>query len=133
MKKIALITTNKILTESLNSAIKSIPDLKLDLIPLLNPKQALLDAEILQIDIAMIDMSFTDAIDYNLPGKEKALLFYKEIIKILPSCHILLLVSQEDKASREIAVQAKIKKLVDDYMFYDSSLKYLIAKLRSYG
>ena len=133
MKKIALITTNKILTESLNSAIKSIPDLKLDLIPLLNPKQALLDLEILQIDIAIIDMNFTNAIDYNLPEKEKALFFYKEIIKVLPGCLILLLVSQDDKENKEIAVQAKIKKLVDEYIFYDSSLKYLIAKLKSYG
>lgn len=133
MKKIALITTNKILAESLSSAIKSIPNLKLDLILLLNPKQALLDVEILEIDIAIIDMSFTDTIDYNLPGKEKSLSFYKEIIKILPNCHILLLVSQADKAKREIAAQAKIKKLVDDYMFYDSSLKYLIAKLKAYG
>ena len=133
MKKIALLTTNKILAESLKSAIKSIPNLKFKLILLLDPKQALLDAEILQIDIAMIDMRFTDILDYNLSEKEKSISFYKEIIKILPNCKILLFVSQGDDTNRKIAAQAKRNKLVDDYMFYDSSLKYLIAKLRSYG
>lgn len=130
MKKIALITTNKILAESLNSAIKTIPNLKFELTLLLNSSQALLDAQILEIDVALIDMSF---MNYNLSGIEMELSFYEKLNKSLPNCHLLLLVSQGDKANRKIATEAKRKKIVDDYVFYDSSLKYLIAKLKSFG
>lgn len=133
MKKVALITTNKILAESLKSAIQSIPDLKFEFTLLLNSSQALLDAEILEIDVALIDMSFMDVMDYNLSGKEIELSFYERLNKNLPGCHLLLLVSQDDRENRKIAIEAKKNKMVDDYVFYDVSLQYLIAKLKAYG
>ncbi len=49
----------------------------------------------------------------------------------LPNCHLLLLVSQEDYSCREISTQAKKAGIVEDFVFYDASLKYLIAKLES--
>lgn len=133
MKKIALITTNKILGQSFDSAIKSTPDLEFDLILLLNPSQALLDAEVLEIDIALIDMSSIDVMDNSLIEKEMDLSFCQSLNKNLPNCHLLLLVSQDDKINREIAIQSKKNKIVDDYVFYDASLKYLLAKLKSFG
>lgn len=133
MKKIALITKNKILAESLDSAIKSIPNLKFELALLLNSRQALLDAEILEIDIALIDMSFIDETDYNLSEEERELSFCEKLKKTLPDCHLLLLVSQDDKVKRKIATEAKNKKIVADYVFYDASLKYLLAKLKAFG
>ena len=133
MTKIALITTNKILAESLNSAIKSTPNLKFELFLLLNSRQALLDAEILEVDVALIDMSFIYAMDYNLSEKKIDLHFYERLKETLPNCHLLLLVSQDDKENRQIAIKAKNNNIVDDYVFYDTSLKYLIAKLKSFG
>ncbi len=133
MKRIALITRNKILAESLNTAIRSIPNLKFELILLLNPSQALLDAEILEIDVALIDMSFMDTMDDSLSRKEIELPFYERLSKVLPNCHLLLLVSQDDQPNRKIATEAKVKKIIDDYVFYDASLKYLIAKLKVFG
>lgn len=123
MKKIALITTNKILAQSLEAALKAMPDLKFDLFLFLNSQQALLDAEIFEIDVALIDLAL---------NKETRLSFCEELHKNLPNCHLLLLVSQDDRASRKMASEAKRKKIVDDFVFYDASLKYLLSKLESY-
>jgi len=120
MKKIALITRNKILAESLAIAMKSAPELEFELFLLLNSHQALLDAEIFEIDIALIDFA-------SFP-----LLFCQGLQNKLPNCHLLLLVSQDDKEIRKIAAEAKKKKIVDDFVFYDASLKYLFAKLTSF-
>ena len=56
MKKVALITTNKILAQSLSVVAKSMPDLNFELLLLLNSQQALLDAEVFEIDVALIDV-----------------------------------------------------------------------------
>ena len=132
MKKIALITTNKILAQSLDFAIKHIPSLEFELTLLLNPYQALVDAEILGIDVALIDMGLIDLLERDIREKAISLNFCKKLKKILPSCHVLLIVSQDDQANRLIADRAKKEKIVDDYMFYDTSLKYLLAKIAAF-
>lgn len=133
MKKIALITTNKILGQSLDSAVKSMPNLEFELVLLLNSHQALLDAEILEIDVALIDMGSIDIVDNDLKEKETSLSFCERLNKSLPNCHLLLLVSQDDKTNREMATEAKKKKIIDDFVFYNASLKYLLAKLTVVG
>lgn len=127
MKKIALITTNKLLAQSLASAIKGMPSSEFEPFLLLNPNQALMDAEIFNIDIALIDVRNSGAIE-----KESPLFFYQALHDSLPNCHLLLLVSQDDQASRKMAAEAKERSIVDDFVFYDASLKYLLAKLASF-
>ncbi len=130
MKKIALITTNKILAQGLDAAMQARPDLELEFFMLLNPHQALLDAEIFEINVAIIDIALVNVMDKD--KQETPLSFCEELHKSLPNCHLLLLVSQFDKASRKMATEAKRKKVVDDFVFYDASLKYLFAKLAAY-
>jgi DNA-binding NarL/FixJ family response regulator len=125
MKKVALITKNKILAQSLDAAMKAMPDLEFEFILLLNTQQALFDAEIFEIDVALIDMIESGT-------KETPLSFCKGLNKMLPNCHILLLLSQDDHVRRRIATEAKKKKIVDDFVFYDASLKYLFAKLAAF-
>ncbi len=127
MKKIALITTNKILGESLDAAIKAIPNLNFQLLLFFNKQQALLDAEVFQIDVALIDI-----IDSNTEKKEDPYLFCEKLHERMPNCHLLLLVSQDDKISRKMATEAKKKEIVEDFVFYDASLKYLLAKLEAF-
>lgn len=129
MKKIALITTNKILAESLDSAIKSIANSKLELILLLNSHQALLDAEIHEIEVALIDMGTINVMDKAPVEGHMSLSFCQRLNNSLPNCQILLLVSGDDSANRKFATEAKKKKIIDDFVFYDASLKYLLAKL----
>lgn len=127
MKKIAFISTNKLLGESLQSSIQtSIP--KVEVILLLNPKQVILDAKILEIDVALIDLTFSDNQEIN---NNIQCLLCEEISLSLPKCHIILLVSQHDKENRKIAFKAKQDHKIDDFVFYDASIKYLVAKLSS--
>ena len=127
MKKIGLITKNKILAHSLDAAIKAMPNLNFELFLLLNTEQTLLDAEIFEIDVALIDV-----LDNNLEDKQILILFCEKLKMTLPDSHLLFLVSQDDSFGREIANEAKEKKIIDDYVFYDASLKYLISKLAAF-
>ncbi|QRN84816.1 hypothetical protein JR334_07445 [Clostridia bacterium] len=131
MKKIALITTNKILAQSLAVAVRAMPDLKFEFILLLNSKQALLDAEIFDIDIALIDVALRDGIDCNTE-EMTVLAFCEDLYHRLPNCHLLLLISQYDKANCKMVTEAKAKKIIDDFVFYDVSLKYLFAKMAAF-
>lgn len=128
MKKIAFITKNKILGQSFAAAIKSMNQLDFNFYLFLNSDQALLDAEIFEIDIALIDV-----MDCNSKQTKMPLLFCEKLNEKLPNCHILLLVSQDDEVNRKMATKAKKKKMIDDFVFYDASLKYLITKLKSFG
>lgn len=127
MKKVALITTNKILAQSLSVAMRNMEDLEFEFFMLLDANQALIDAEIFKIDVALIDI-----MDRGIEEKEALMSFFQEIHKRLPNCHLLLLVSQENSQTREIATEAKKKGIVDDFVFKDASLKYLFAKVSAF-
>ena len=124
MKKIALITKNKILAQGIDAAIKAMPDLECELFLLLNSHQALLDAEIFEIDVALIDV-----MDCNAEVKGAPMSFCQVFHENFPNCHLLLLLSQDDNECRKMATEAKKKKIIEDFVFYDASLKYLFAKL----
>ena len=124
MKKIGLITTNKVFAQSLASTIKSMPELGFEPELLLNPHQAMLDAELLGIDIVLSDMSVG-------VGKtsEELLCFFDNMCEKLPNCRKLLLVSPDDEAARKMVVEARDRGRIDDYVFNNASLEYLFAKL----
>lgn len=131
MKKIAFITSNKILAQSLENAIKSAPIMQFEFFSLLNYQQILLDIEILEIDVALIDMALFGTEDSSNPDKAALFSLIEKIHEKAPNCRLLLLVSQKDQGNRALASQAKKKQIVDDFVFYDASLKYLLAKLTS--
>jgi DNA-binding NarL/FixJ family response regulator len=107
--------------------MKAMPDMEFEIFMLFNSQQALLDAEVFEVDVALIDVVG------NGPEKKiTQLSFCEGLHKRLPNCHILLLVSQDDLASRKMAAEAKQKKIVEDFVFYDASLKYLFAKLAAF-
>lgn len=127
MKKIGFITTNKVLAQSLAAAVKSNPKLGFDPFLLLNPHQASLDAEVLEIDVAVIDV-----IDGASKKAEPILSFCEKLRVTLPACRLLLLVSQDDKSGQKMAIDAMKSKVADDFVFYDTSLEYLFAKLAAF-
>lgn len=127
MKKVAFITTNKILAQSLDAAIRAMPDFNFEFFMLLDANQALMDAEIFEIDIALIDL-----MDRGAEEKDTTISFCELLHQRLPHAHLLLLLSQDDLSRREIATQAKKNSIVDDFVFYDASLKYLFAKLLAF-
>ena len=46
-------------------------------------------------------------------------------------CKLLLLCPEQDEASISAVVEAKQNELIEDFMFYDASLDYLVSKLIS--
>jgi len=117
-KKIGFITTNKVLAQSLAAAVKGRPDWENELHLLLNPHQAALDADVLQLDAAVIDVAD------GIPVEETEA--FCRALRKTRNCRLLLLVP---KAARRMAIRAVKNKAADDFVFYDTSLEYLFTKL----
>ena len=122
MKKIGFITKNKMLAQSFIAAAAADTSVDFELFPLLNFKQAVLDAEVLTIDLAVIDGNYEIGSALQLCGQLRTR---------NPGIRLLFIVSQQSRWDSEIAVAAKRVGRIDDFLFYDSSLGYLIAKLKS--
>ncbi len=128
MIKLGFISSNKILVQSIAAVIKNNPDFEFETFTLLNPCQAALDAAILELDIAVVDMA---AGFFKTPNALWA--FCENLRQDVPACHTLLLVPQEDREMLSLAMKAKEDKLAGDFVFTDSSLDYLLAKLIAYS
>ena len=126
MRKVGFITTNRVFAQSCAAAIEARPDLGFIPLPLLNPAQALLDAEIMQIDLALLDISTENIRDIELLSA-----FCKELRLKLPGCRIMLLAFQNDKQACDLVRQAMKGNDADDFVYNDTSLEYLFAKLAS--
>ena len=124
MKRLGLITKNKVFAQSLSLVIKNNLDLPFEPYVLHSFKQASVDAEILGIDVAVIEM-----VAENPAGTPDGLLLCNEMRRTNPDCRILLLISPDHKHNRDTAIRAANIKAVDDYVFLDTSLDYLFAKL----
>ena len=127
MTKIGFITTNKVLGQSLSSAINSKPNLGFEPFILLNLDQAALDVEVLQIDVAVIDI-----LDSVSTQNTSVLSVCKKIRRASPSCRLLLFLSQDDIRGKATAVAAVQGEIADDFVFYDTSLEYFFAKLSAF-
>ncbi len=123
MKKIGLISTYKLLAQSLAEVIKNYPDLEFEPCLLINPRQVILDAEIQGI-VAIIDM------DWSAGEEPKTVWYLCEMLrKKIPYGKLLLLVPQNNPSLQDMAMRIMKNKNADDYVFFDVSLDYLLAKL----
>lgn len=48
-----------------------------------------------------------------------------------PSCKIILMCSEQEKENIDLVVDAKGKKEIDDFVFFDVTMDYLVSKLLS--
>ncbi|MDO4710366.1 MAG: hypothetical protein Q4A75_00195 [Peptostreptococcaceae bacterium] len=78
------------------------------------------------IEIAVIEVPESG----SDPAGEK-LELCREIAKASPGCKLLLMCSEDSEQSKRAMVEAKQKGEIEDFVFYDSSLEYLITKLES--
>ncbi len=124
MKKIGFITENKLFAQSLASIIRHYPDLEFEPCFLMDPKQAVLDADIQEIDIAVVDMTLA-----VLARPEEVGALCEKLRMAGAVRRILLLVQQNDHARRDAAITAIKSKIADDYVFFDTSLDYFLTKL----
>jgi hypothetical protein len=124
VRKIGFITTNHVLAQSLAALLKNKKHLGFEPFLLLDPCQALLDAEVVKIDVAVVDV-----MEWDSKEIEAIWSFCRSLRHMPTGCRLMLLVPQKDKMRREMAIEAMKKNVVDDYVFYDTSLEYLFAKL----
>jgi len=127
MKRIGFIAKNKVLAQSLASLIKNNQNLPFEPYVFKNYKQAAIDAEIFKIDVAVIEMIEEVSAETGV-----FISLCNELRNTSPDCRILLLVPQDEKYNRDTAMEAVNKKIADDYVFLDTSLDYLLAKLLAF-
>jgi len=124
MKKTAFITTRRMLGQSLVDAAKARPELGLDIYLMIDIKKALLDASVLKTDVAVVDVA-----DRTAEAFDAALALCGTLRAEVPDCRLVLMLSQEDAAGQKRAIEAKRNAEVDDFIFHDATLDYLLAKL----
>lgn len=118
--------------ESLKRFIDSQNVKQFDFFVLFNPSQVILDLEVLKIDIVLVDMAFDNKTKFLNSHSDNNLNFCKKTFRQFNAYKIIFLVSPNDLNNRQIAQMAKQEELIEDFIFYDSSLKYLISKLATY-
>ena len=124
MKKIGFITRNRVFALSFANLVENYPDVELEIHLLHKPEQAILDAEVLGIDIALV------AVSAENPMQIEALLkICDNLGEAMPKCRKLMIVPNENSETESIAMKSFKAKRIDDYVFHDASPDYLLAKL----
>lgn len=124
MKKIGLITTNRVLAQSVLAALQQEQCAALELHLLLDTDQVAMDAAIQEIDVAVLDVTGGIYTDYD--QLQACCVTLKDVV---PGCRILLLVPQQDQISCDMAMRAIRQGMAEEFVFYDTSLRYFFAKL----
>lgn len=122
MKTVLFVSSNKILGQGLSAAILSQPEFDFRWEAQLQYSQAIVGADVFHADVVLLDVA--DQVDMR-----RALEICQSLRQNSQTTKILLLVRPEQAAVRAQAVDAKNAGQVDNFVFYDSSLSYLLAKL----
>lgn len=122
MKTVLFVSSNKILGQGLSAAILSKPEFDFRWEAQLQYSQAIVGADVFHADVVLLDVA--DQVDMK-----RALEICQSLRQNSQTTQILLLVRPEQAAVRAQAVDAKNAGQVDNFVFYDSSLSYLLAKL----
>lgn len=124
MKTMLFISENKILGQGLLAAILSKPETGFQWTTQLSYSQAVVGADIFHTDMVLLDV-----VDHT--DMEDALEICRSLRQNNQRIKILLLVRPEQPVVRRKSVDAKNTALIDNFVFYDSSLIYLLAKLEA--
>lgn len=124
MKTVLFISSNKVLGQGLSVAIRAKRGFNFRWMARINYLQAAACVDIFHADVVILDVVDQENMDQAI---EICRAFRQGEQKV----KILLLVRPEQAAVRKVAVDTKNIGLVDDFVFYDSSLTYLLAKLEA--
>ena len=126
MKTVLFISSNKMLGQGLSAAFQSKPELDFLWDAQLNYPQAVVGIDIFHADVVILDIA-------DQADMEQAVEICQAIRRNEQDVKILLLVRPEQAIVRKVAVDTKNAGLADDFVFYDSSLTYLLAKLAAFS
>ena len=124
MKTVLFISSNKMLGQGLSTVFQSKVELNFLCAFQLNAPQAIIGVDIFHADVVVLDV--VDQVDMEL-----AVEICRSIRRNKHDIKIVLLVRPEQVIVRKVAVDIKNAGLADDFVFYDSSLTYLLAKLEA--
>ena len=88
---------------------------------------AVLTAEACSPEIAVVEIPESG----SWKPAEKCFAICDMIRRQLPDCKLVILCSEDDKDSYQAAIQAKQGCRIDDFLFYDNSVHYLLSKLEA--
>ena len=125
MKTVLFISSNKMLGQGLSTAVQSKPELNFLWAAQLSYSQAVVGVDVFHADVVILDI--VDRSDI-----EQAIETCQSFRQGGQAVRILLLVRPEQAVVRKMAVETKNAGLADDFVFYDSSLSYLLAKLAAF-
>ena len=133
MKTVLFISSNKVLGQGLSAAIHAKPELdfakpELDFLwaAQLRYPQAVVGVDIFHADVVILDI--VDQADMD-----QAVRICQPLRQVEQDLKILLLVRPEQSVVCSRVIDAKNAGLIDDFVFYDSSLAYLLAKLAAFS
>lgn len=124
MKTVLFISSNKMLGQGLSTVFQSKVEFNFLCAFQLNAPQAIIGVDVFHADVVVLDV--VDQVDMEL-----AVEICRSIRRNKHDIKIVLLVRPEQVIVRKIAVDIKNAGLADDFVFYDSSLTYLLAKLEA--
>lgn len=124
MKTMLFVSENKLLGQGLLAAIQSKSETGFRWTTQLSYSQAVVGADVFHTDIVILDV--VDQTDM-----EEALEICQTLRQYNHAIKILLLVRPEQVVIRRKSVEAKNTGVIDNFVFYDSSLTYLFAKLEA--
>lgn len=122
MKTVLFISSNKVLGQGLSAAIHAKPELDFLWAAQLHYPQAVVGVDIFHADVVILDI-----VDQEDMGQSVKIC--QSIRQERQDIKILLLVRPEQSTVCSQVVETKNAGLIDDFVFYDSSLTYLLAKL----
>ena len=124
-KKVLLVMHRKMLSDALIAG--SGGDARFIIIAEQNYATAALTAESYAPEIAVLE------IPESGPWKsaEKCLAVCDVIRGQIPDCKQVILCSENDADSCHAAIRAKQERKIDDFLFYDNSIHYLLSKLEA--
>ena len=126
MKTVLFISSNKVLGQGLSAAIHAKPELDFLWAPQLRYPQAVVGVDIFHADVVILDI--VDQADMD-----QAVGICQPLRQVEQDLKILLLVRPEQSVVCSRVIDAKNAGLIDDFVFYDSSLAYLLAKLAAFS
>ena len=124
-KKVLLVMHRKILSDALIAQSGS--DARFTIVAEQNYATAALTAETCSPEIIVLEIPESG----SWKSAEKCLAVCDVIRGQFPDCKQVILCSENDADSCREAIRAKQARRIDDFLFYDSSIHYLLSKLEA--
>lgn len=124
MKTILFISANKILAQGLSTAILSKQEVGYKWTTHLNYAQAMIGVDIITADMVIFDIVDQNEIDHAVKVCQRLRSSNRNI-------KILFLVRPEQENIRNKSVDAQNAGIINNFIFYDNSMNYLLAKLEA--